>query len=141
MTLRDRARRYLRIVDDHVRPERKPMKVSQAALDASARKPAGPPRVELRMPDLPPGVRPRDAPAIAMDDAGTNFPMNWANGMGALGCGLYFPGYPYLAELMQRPEYRSPVESLAEEMTRKWIEFKSTGDTDVSDKIEEITED
>ena len=140
MTLRDRARRWLGITD--AAPiARKPIKVSQAALDASARKPAGPPRVKLTLPELPPGVRPANAPVIAMDDStGLNFPLNWANGMSGVGCGLYFPGYPYLAELLQRPEYRSPVETIAEEMTRKWIEFKSTGTADVSDKIEQITQ-
>ena len=35
------------------------------------------------------------------------------------GEGLFFPGYPYLAELAQRPEYRNIVETIAEEMTRK----------------------
>lgn len=76
-----------------------------------------------------------------MDDAGgLNFPAAWANSLGNLGCGLYFPGYAYLAELAQRPEYRSPVESLAEEMTRKWIEFKSTGTADVAEKIKTIEE-
>jgi phage-related protein (TIGR01555 family) len=116
--------------------------VSHTALLASQVKPRADYRVELRLPDLPPGVRPKNAPQIAMDDAsGMNLPMAWANGIAnGFNCGLYFPGYPYLAELAQRPEYRSPVESLAEEMTRKWIEFKSTGTEDVADKIKEIEE-
>lgn len=139
MTIRDLARRWLGVIDQHVRPERKPLKVSDAALTASARR-SGDPRRELVMPELPPGVRPKNAPAIAMDDSGANFPLNWANGLTGIGCGLYFPGYPYLAELAQRPEYRSPVESVAEEMTRKWISFKSTSGEDVSDKITTITE-
>lgn len=37
--------------------------------------------------------------------------------------GLGFLGYPYLAELSQRPEYRRVVEIWAAEATRKWIEF------------------
>lgn len=52
----------------------------------------------------------------------------WAEGIG-------FMGYPYLAELTQRPEYRRPSEILAEEMTRKWLKLKATGDEDKSEKI------
>ena len=57
------------------------------------------------------------------------------------GTGLFWLGYPYLAELAQRPEYRLIVELFAKEMTRKWIKLKSTGKTDKSAKIEEITRD
>lgn len=48
-------------------------------------------------------------------------------------CG--FPGYPYLSELAQLPEYRKIVTTIAKEMTRKWIGLRSTGDDDKSDKI------
>jgi hypothetical protein len=41
--------------------------------------------------------------------------------------GITFLGYAYLAELAQRPEYRMISETIATEMTRKWIEFTSTG--------------
>jgi hypothetical protein len=40
--------------------------------------------------------------------------------------GLRFMGYPYLAELAQRPEYRKMAEKWAEHATRKWV--KITGD-------------
>jgi phage-related protein (TIGR01555 family) len=55
-------------------------------------------------------------------------------------CGVAgFPGYPYLAELAQISEYRSPSETTAREMTRKWIELKSSNeDTSVSEKIKQI---
>ena len=139
MTLRDRARRWLGITDAPV-PSPTQLKIAQSALDESRRNPNGQARVGLTLPKLPPGVRPADAPEIAMDDTGQQWPANWANGMSGIGCGLFFPGYPYLAELWQRPEYRNPIETIAEEMTRKWIEFKSIGDTDVSDKIEQITQ-
>ncbi|WP_152882489.1 DUF1073 domain-containing protein, partial [Burkholderia multivorans] len=52
--------------------------------------------------------------------------------------GLGFMGYPYLAELTQRPEYRKISEVIAKEMTRKWIKIGSTGDDDKSDKIKVI---
>ena len=61
----------------------------------------------------------------------------WATA-GLWGEGLAFPGYPYLAELAQRPEYRNIVETLAEEMTRKWIKIISTGDDDKTDEAKLI---
>lgn len=74
-----------------------------------------------------------------MDDAGiTQSLWSWANTLGAYGCGLWFPGYPYLAELAQRSEYRVPSQTIATEMTRKWIKFKSTAEGDKSDKIEQL---
>ena len=53
---------------------------------------------------------------------------------------MYFPGYPYLAELAQRPEYRNITETVAEEMTRKWIKLVSTGDDDKTEVIADLTE-
>jgi phage-related protein (TIGR01555 family) len=85
------------------------------------------------------GVCPDDAPALAMDDAfawGGAGPAslsglgNWANGLG-------FPGYAFLSELTQRPEYRRASEIIAKEMTRKWIKLKSTG-TDGKDKSKRL---
>jgi phage-related protein (TIGR01555 family) len=78
---------------------------------------------------------------MAMDDA---LPQStggawgaWAT-QGLWGEGLAFPGYPYLAELSQRAEYRNGVDTIAEEITRKWIKFVSTGDEDKTDKIQKI---
>lgn len=48
-----------------------------------------------------------------------------------------FPGYPYLAQMAQLPEYRRMVSVIAEEMTRKWIKVKAAGDGDDS-KTERI---
>jgi phage-related protein (TIGR01555 family) len=42
--------------------------------------------------------------------------------------GLLFLGYPYLSELAQRPEFRVISETIATEMTRKWIRIKARGD-------------
>jgi uncharacterized protein len=95
------------------------------------------------LPIPPPGVRPVDDPppkGMAMDDASGGFAGagtawgGWATGS-AWGEGLYFPGYPYLAELAQRPEYRNITETVAEEMTRKWIKLVSSGDEDKTDQI------
>jgi uncharacterized protein len=75
---------------------------------------------------------------MAMDDAIGGPPGGawggWAVS-GLWGEGLFFPGYPYLAELAQRPEYRNITETLAEEMTRKWVKLLSSGDDDKTDTI------
>jgi uncharacterized protein len=42
--------------------------------------------------------------------------------------GLLFLGYPYLAELAQRPEFRLIAEIRAQEMTRKWTQFRGVDD-------------
>lgn len=54
--------------------------------------------------------------------------------------GQAFLGYPFLSELAQRPEYRCISETIATEMTRKWIKIqsKSEGDTDQTDRIKKI---
>jgi uncharacterized protein len=83
----------------------------------------------------PPGV----GSALAMDEAaGVS---QWAvEGIGGLlGNREGFIGYPELTILAQRPEYRSPVEIIATEATRKWIKFTSKGD-DKSDKLAALEE-
>jgi len=42
--------------------------------------------------------------------------------------GLLFLGYPYLAELAQRPEFRLFGEIRSQEMTRKWTDLRGTDD-------------
>lgn len=55
--------------------------------------------------------------------------------------GMVFPGYPYLSELAQRPEYRRGAEILAIEMTREWITLGSKKDGDnKADRIEALTD-
>lgn len=111
-------------------------------------------RVEYRMPDVLPGVRPANPPRgdalkLAMDsgyqetmatDAAPIAPAAWGLGAGTLGPGLAFLGFPYLAELEQITEYRIPAESLAFEMTRRWLKLKNKGKNDLEKKIAEITE-
>lgn len=72
-------------------------------------------------PVLPPGVVPSGRSAPVMDSAGGIY--SWLNTPGGAFCGMGFQGYQYLAELAQRSEYRAPVETIANEMTRKWIRF------------------
>lgn len=65
-------------------------------------------------------------------------PQQWAANAYAAGLainssffeGQAFPGYAYLSELAQRPEYRRISEVISTEMTRKWIRLQSTANTD-----------
>lgn len=71
-------------------------------------------------------------------DEGLSGLYGWAGnygGMAGMSEGLYFPGYPYLAELTQRPEYRRGSEIIAREMTRKWIKLTAKGEADKSKKL------
>ena len=89
----------------------------------------------LDAPELPAGVVPENATGMAMDCNST---------LGNFGAGCFFNtgfiGYPRLAELAQISEYRSVTETTASEMTRQWIEIKSIGDDDNSEKIKQIEE-
>ena len=83
-----------------------------------------------------PGVIPKGSSPVALAmDAG---PYNYVNGLDGFGCNNGFPGYPYLAELAQLPEYRKMTATLAEEMTRKWIELDVAGDEDKTDKVKQL---
>jgi phage-related protein (TIGR01555 family) len=88
----------------------------------------------------PPGTAPEQ---LMAHDEQLMTPLAWAAQSvyaGAFQEGLTFLGYPYLAELSQRPEYRRIVEVIATEMTRKWITIKSKSDDDdsKSEKIDKI---
>jgi phage-related protein (TIGR01555 family) len=120
---------------------------------ATAARDSVPKTPDYAWPELPPGVRPAkplaaddpglllavdeapDTGQLAMDDGAT---FNWLNGFGNLGCGLSFPGYPYLANLTQISEYRSPCEVMSTEMTRKWMKLVTKGKSDEADKIEQL---
>lgn len=85
----------------------------------------------------PPGVIPEhigDA-ALAMDSTPYSY-LNSAN-ITTYGYGG-FPGYPYLSQLAQLPEYRKITGTIAEEMTRKWIELKHVGKDEGDDKADKI---
>src|ERR1700722_4364443 len=95
----------------------------------------------LRMPVLPPNFK--GGGAMAFDDAspfGYGGQGGYLNTIaGATAFGLFFPGYPYLAQLAQRSEFRQPVETTAKELTRKWIEFKSNAGKTKAARIKELT--
>lgn len=118
---------------------RKPMRVSATAMitaSAPFHQQLNPVR-ELRVPELPASVWGRKR-SMAMDDSGWGgFSGNYLN-TGLAPFGLFFPGYPYLAELSQLAEYRAPTEAIARLMTRRWIEFGTKGTGDKKDKIKQI---
>lgn len=95
-------------------------------------------RYEIKPPVLPRGVVPdsakSDAQYMALDASATST-YDYANQSYS---GMGFPGYPHLSSLTQRSEYRSPSETTANEMTRKWIKVRSHGEGDLSGKIEII---
>ncbi len=90
-----------------------------------------------------------DASGMAMDDA-IKLAEDWDNTIGAqalsvggsaLAQGIGFLGYPFLAELSQRPEYRMISETIAEELTRKWIRVTSTSKgKDKTGKVDAMNE-
>lgn len=90
-------------------------------------------------PALLPGVVPEGKKsAIAMDyNPGV---YEFANN-GAWGTSYFtpFPGYPYLAGLSTRAEYRNFADSLSSEITREWIKFKGASDTDGDGQAEQDT--
>jgi phage-related protein (TIGR01555 family) len=118
---------------------RLPLKIAQDVLAASLanHRPRSAASTPWVIPTPPPGALPSDAPTMAMD-RGIEDLYDWAGsygGLGAIGEGLRFPGYAYLAELTQRAEYRRGSEIIAREMTRKWIKLTSTGDGDKTEKL------
>jgi len=86
----------------------------------------------------PPGV------TMAMDDAYNSFSPTAGWSVRSLGSaiaeGQVFLGYPTLAALLQRVEYMNAVMSYADDMTRKWIEFKASAGTDKQERIDAITD-
>jgi uncharacterized protein len=130
---------------------RKRMKFSPELMAViSQRTPPAVPRRPYELPKPPPGVVPKGVkPQMAMDDIGLGGLGTWAgnnafawsaqnNYQSAYAEGLAFPGYAYLSELAQRPEYRRLSEIFATEMTRKWIELESVGNIDKTERIKEL---
>jgi hypothetical protein len=97
-----------------------------------AREPANNP---FKLPTFPKGVEPAPNLTMAQDSAlmsANGFASNaWLAGEmidGLPGEGLLFMGFPYLSELAQRPEYRVMSETIADDATRRWIDFDVVGD-------------
>lgn len=84
---------------------------------------------------------------LAQDDAAFNAG-TWSSQAGLLqgiGYNVQFLGYPELAVLAQRVEYRQIVSTLAREATREWIEFSVDGEApedakgdDIKDRVKQL---
>lgn len=94
-------------------------------------------KVKLTRAEPPPGVVPPDklGQVMAMDAT----PYDWASI--ETDFQYSFPGYPYLAQLAQVPEYRKMVGRLASEMTRNFVKLKAVGEGDFTDEIAALEED
>lgn len=112
----------------------------KAAAASLPREPAPP---VFTLPKPPPGIVPSGAPTMAQDEAIAGI-YGWAgsDGYGSLGYdeSLTFPGYPALASMAQRPEYRRACTIIAQEMTRKWVKLHGGQEEDAvrAQKLKEI---
>jgi phage-related protein (TIGR01555 family) len=94
-----------------------------------------PPKVEIAPYEPPAGVIPA---ALAMDSMAMDAtPYDWVNSVYS---GQHFKGYPHLALLSQQPEYRKMAETIAKQMTRKWIKVKAKGEADKSERVTQMEE-
>ena len=105
----------------------------------------------VKPPELPAGVAPptvRRIPVMAEDSGADGYGLSYNYARGQAGIGwVGFPGYPYLANLSTRAEFRMFAQAIGTALTREWIVLNST-DTDgdqakaetVQQKITELTE-
>jgi phage-related protein (TIGR01555 family) len=115
-----------------------------AVLAAKAKRPKAKAQPQyFAVPQHPPGVAPKDN-GLAQDEA-IGESLTWAAGavnasmLGAFAEGQTFLGYTELAILAQRPEYRRISETIATQMTRRWIKLQAaSGAEDKTDKIKQL---
>jgi uncharacterized protein len=122
---------------------KEPSRISMTAMARAKhrRVPAGVPSDPFAPYQPPPGVLPRDVKPRYATDSAFNAISDWAGSAWTTSAfleGTTFLGYPYLAQLAQRPEYRVASEVVAQDCTREWIEIKTKGDEDKSEKIKEL---
>ena len=117
-------------------PQRSGLKISPTVIDALVAQDAAAGEAvdwaaKFKPPIVAPGTVPAaggGAPEVAMDSVCDNL----ATTLGACGgfnqlSGVDFIGYAALSLLSQHPLIRAMIETLADEMTRKWIEFGGQG--------------
>jgi phage-related protein (TIGR01555 family) len=139
---RDRVRAWLgvgTVTPRDAEPDDKGVNILTVAEAAMSGRPPVNPWQLPKVPDFAP-----DPSGMAMDSAlaasgGMSIASlyQWAMS-GAFSEGVGFLGYPYLAELTQRPEYRRVSEIYASEATRKRVHFR--GDAKRIDLIEKSIE-
>ena len=108
-------------------------------LGKRARRSRAPQHNPFQVAQHPPAATPRNKKLqMALDSGTTSWAANsWLAGaaFGAVGAeGLQFLGYPFLSELAQRTEYRVISETIADDATRKWIDFDVTGTIEDKEK-------
>lgn len=113
--------------------------LSEGLAMARAKAAEKPTKPQFAPPTLMPGVVPTgEKSAIAMDYNPGLY--DFANNM-AWGTSYFtpFPGYPYLAGLATRAEYRNLADTLSSEVTREWIRFKGASDAEGNGEAEQDT--
>lgn len=99
---------------------------------------SGPPqRKPFDLPQFPKAAVPPERDVLMAQDSSVTESIAWASSQyigDAFAEGFTFLGFAFLSVLSQRPEYRVASEEIAAEMTRAWIEFKSTGSDQKSKK-------
>ena len=104
--------------------------IIEASLEGKKQRERRPEMNPVQLPHFPlKAIPPKKSHQLAMDSNMTWGAAQWAEAAfnGIAGEGLLFLGYPYLSELSQRPEYRTITETIADDATRKWIDFEITG--------------
>jgi hypothetical protein len=112
------------------------LELSKQYATVNKKRPDAPQFNPFQLPAFPPNAMPKDKKVqMAMDDS-----LQWGGGQWAgnifdqlAADGLQFLGYPFLSELAQRAEYRTASETIADDATRKWIDFEITGDESEQD--------
>lgn len=102
----------------------------------------------IQPPELPAGVVPstvRRAPVMATDSGGDGYGSAYSFASRLQGSSIAwngFPGYPYLAMLSTRAEFRMFAQALGTALTREWIVLNSTetASDETKDKIAELNE-
>lgn len=86
-------------------------------------------KFEIKPPELLPGVVPPGTkPGIAMDSSASGYDI-YAYAQACMPSNYQgFPGYPYLASLATRAEYRAFAATLSTELTREWITITCSDD-------------
>lgn len=92
------------------------------------------------MPPMTLGMAQDSAPVVAMDAAlgGLGVYDLVSSGLASMYGTPQFIGYPALSNLAQNGLISAGVETVADEMTRKWLELQSIGDDDDLEKMSEI---
>lgn len=122
-----------------------PLKITREHVAAfQRRRPAGPAVDPFKPAEFPPGIGHNSG--LAQDEA-FSAQGDWANGLlSAFQAditleGQHFLGYPVLAAMAQRPEYRRIVETIATEATRRWIRLVNRkGDEQTQERIDALNE-